>query len=46
MADNAQGWPPEDFVKLIGAASDAQLAQWADRLGKTALHWAAEHFSR
>lgn len=43
-AVNARGWPAEDFVKLIDPASHTQLAQWADPLGKTALHWAAEHF--
>jgi len=45
-AVNAQGWPAGAFVKLINAESDVQLAQWADRRGKTALHWAAEHFGR
>lgn len=43
-AVNARGWPTGAFVKLIGAESDAQLAQWTDSRGKTALHWAAEHF--
>lgn len=43
-AVNARGWPAGAFVKLIGAKSDVQLAQWTDSRGKTALHWAAEHF--
>jgi hypothetical protein len=43
-AVNARGWPTRAFIKLIDAESDVQLAQWADRRGKTALHWAAEHF--
>lgn len=43
-AVNARGWPAGAFVRLIGAESDAQLAQRADSRGKTALHWAAEHF--
>lgn len=37
-------WPAGAFIKLIGSESDAQLARWADHRGKTALHWAAEHF--
>lgn len=43
-AVNARGWSAEAFVKLVDAASDVQLAQWKDRQGRTALHWAAEHF--
>jgi hypothetical protein len=44
VAVNAQGWSAGAFVKLIDAESDVQLARWTDRRGKTALHWAAEHF--
>ena len=43
-AVNARGWPTRAFIKLIDTESDVQLAQWADRRGKTALHWAAENF--
>lgn len=43
-AVNARGWPAGAFIKLVDTTSDAQLAQWTDRRGKTALHWAAEHF--
>jgi hypothetical protein len=43
-AVNAKGWPAGAFVKLIGIESDVQLARLADHRGKTALHWAAEHF--
>jgi hypothetical protein len=43
-AVNAKGWPAGAFVRLIDAESDVQLARRTDRWGKTALHWAAEHF--
>jgi hypothetical protein len=43
-AVNSRGGPAETFVKHINAGSIVQLAQWADHRGKTALHWAAEHF--
>ena len=40
----ARGWPAKAFVRLINAGTSMQLATYADPMGKTALHWAAEHF--
>lgn len=43
-AVNARGWPAGAFLRLVGIKSDIQFAPWVNGQGKTALHWAAEHF--
>lgn len=41
---SAKGWPARSFVKLVNTESTTELAHCTDSQGKTALHWAAEHF--
>jgi hypothetical protein len=38
------GWPPDAFLTSLDHHDPEQLARKATKRGKTALHWAAQHF--
>jgi len=44
MVVNSCCWPAETFVELMGPGTLTELATLKDGHGRTALHWAAEHF--
>jgi hypothetical protein len=45
VAVSSRFWAPEIFVEMARPDTLADLAVYKDPCGKTALHWAAEHFA-
>lgn len=43
IAMKSKGWPAQNFVDFLRPTTTAQPARQIDSLGRTALHWAAEH---
>jgi hypothetical protein len=41
---NSCCWPAESFIELLRPVTLTELALYKDKYGRTALHWAAEHF--
>ena len=33
-------WPPAPVKEIDGVAVDAEMLEWRDRWGRTAVHWA------
>lgn len=46
IAVNSKGWPPDLFIETALPDTLADLAAYQDPRGRTALHWAAEHFAQ
>lgn len=45
LAVNSRGWVPETFIEMFRSDALDDLADYQDFQGRTALHWAAEHFA-
>jgi hypothetical protein len=46
IAVNSRDWPPDMFIEMARPDALADLATYQDSRGRTALHWAAEHFAQ
>ncbi|KAM0722808.1 hypothetical protein Q7P37_002250 [Cladosporium fusiforme] len=44
IAMGSKGWPAHMFLEFLRSDNPMQLATQRDARGRTALHWAAEHF--
>jgi hypothetical protein len=46
IAVNSKDWPPDMFIEMARPDALSDLATFEDSRGRTALHWAAEHFAQ
>jgi hypothetical protein len=46
IAVNSKDWPPDMLIEMARPDALADLASYQDSRGRTALHWAAEHFAQ
>jgi hypothetical protein len=46
IAVNSKDWPPDMLIEMARPVTLSDLATYQDSRGRTALHWAAEHFAR